>query len=76
MVLVKDPGYIDGPAVVDRDEYLEALQNLFRITAGAEHYIHTYMEHISGRKILHTREYARRYACSTLPYFHDILGLP
>lgn len=76
MVLVRDPGYIGGAAVVDRDEYLEALRNLFRITAGAEQYIRTYIGHVSGGAVLHKREYAGRYACSTLPYFHDILGLP
>ena len=38
-------------------------------------YVNDYVAHINGRQPLHPLEYEKRYQYSTLPYFHDILGI-
>lgn len=77
IVLVQDPSYIDdSPAIMDSDEYSMVIRNIGRIARESAAYIETYVKHVSGSEILHPREFARKYGFSTLPYFHDILGLP
>lgn len=77
MVLIKDESYFDKAttAIVDSDEYKEAITNLEKIANEAARYIDDYIAHIAGTTPLHPREFDRRYRFSTLPYFHDILGL-
>lgn len=77
MVLIKDESYIDRVtvAIVDSDEYKEAITNLEKIASEAAQYLDDYIAHVSGTKPLHHREYDRKYRFSTLPYFHDILEL-
>ncbi|MBE6984936.1 MAG: hypothetical protein E7434_04870 [Ruminococcaceae bacterium] len=77
MVLIKDESYFDHTtaAIVDNDEYKEAITNLDRIAREATRYVDDYIAHVSGTKTLHPRAYDRKYRFSTLPYFHDILGL-
>lgn len=61
------------PAVIDKDEYNETMININKIVYDAVDYVETYIKHISGEKILHPREYIRKYRYSTLPYFEEIL---
>jgi hypothetical protein len=76
IVIIKDASFLDeGTAVVDSDEYKAVMNNLSEIVSGALSYVDNYVSHINGTKRLHEREFARRYSFSTLPYFHDILGL-
>ena len=77
IVLIRDESYLDytTAAIVDRDEYKEAITNLDKIAKAATKYVDEYIAHIKGEKLLHYREFDRRYRYSTLPYFHDILGL-
>ncbi|TCL61635.1 type III toxin-antitoxin system TenpIN family toxin [Allofournierella massiliensis] len=78
IVIVKESRYLDSnrPAVVDQDEYNEMRANLPKIVEQVNRYVCTYMNHVTGKKTLHQREYTRKYGFSTLPYFHDILGIP
>lgn len=77
IVLIKDSDYIDSStkAVVDQDEYGQMKQNLSTIAQEATDYVDTYIGHINGSAPLHPRAFSRRYRFSTLPYFHDIMGL-
>lgn len=76
IVLVKDDSYIDkSPAVVDSDEYASVITNIQGIIRDVESYIEVYCRHVDGSRILHPRQFARKYQYATLPYFHDILGL-
>ena len=76
-VIVKDTSYIDSnkSVVVDNDEYTAMMTNIEKIVSGIYSYITKYVQHVTGVKTLHPREFARHYQYSTLPYFHDILGI-
>jgi len=77
VVLIKDSVYLDSAhAVVDQDEYREAMRNMPQIVREIAAYIDKYIRHIRGTAPLHPREYERTYQFSTLPYFHDIMKLP
>ena len=77
MVIIDDMSYIifNGNTVVDADEYVMTARNMPTIAAQVAKYIDRYVKHVSGKRVLHPREYARRYQYSTLPYFHDMLDL-
>mgnify|MGYP006926051535 FL=1 len=76
IVLIRKESYLDPTkVVVDQDEYTETVRNIRRIAEEAVRYLEGYIQHVNGTKPLHPREYARRYQYSTLPYFHDIMGL-
>ena len=76
IVLIKDSSYIDtAGAIVDQDEYKEAMTNMSRIAADAVRYVDDYIAHVTGERVLHHRAYNRRYRFSTLPYFHEIMGI-
>lgn len=75
IVLVSEMDYVGAPAVVDQDEYKETMQNIRKIVEEACEYIERYVKHVTGEKVLHEREYQRRYGMSSLPYFHDVLGI-
>jgi len=74
-VLIKNNAYLDTstPAVVDQDEYKEAMLNLPRITQEIFAYISDYKDDLNGVKKLHPKEWQRRYGMSTLPYFDCFL---
>lgn len=77
IVIISDLDYIDSSinAVVDNDEYSEMMKNLAQITQEVVDYVDTYISHVNGTEPLHPREYARSYGFSTLPYFHNVLGI-
>lgn len=74
-VIIQDTDYLDTSttAIVDRDEYTELMKNLSTIVLEANHYVNTYIRHVTGISLLHPRVYSRKYQYSTLPYFHDIM---
>lgn len=74
IVLIKNPNYIDEKkAIIDRDEYTETMSNLPIIASMAVEYVDRYIEHVKGKKVLHSQDFTRKYGYSTLKYFHDIL---
>ncbi len=76
IVLIKDLKYIANEnAVVDQDEYNEVRKNLDSIVSEVTDYIDDYIGYITGVSIINTKQYDRRYRYSTLPYFHDVMGL-
>lgn len=78
IALIKNNDYLDTttPAVVDQDEYKEAVQNLPRIVQEAYEYISDYKDDLNGVQKLHPKEWQRRYGMSTLPYFDSFLQEP
>jgi hypothetical protein len=76
-VLITTLDYLDSTtrAIVDPDEYTEMIKNLPVIVREVLDYIDTYINHINGSAPIHPREFARKYQFSTLPYFHDIMGI-
>lgn len=75
-VIIADSKYLDsGKAIVDQDEYTEAMRNMNTIAQEALEYVDTYIGHVSGSAPIHQRQFQRKYQYSTLKYFHDILGL-
>lgn len=77
IAIIKDIDYFDSTAtaIVDQDEYNEMMKNLPTIVHGANDYVDTYIKHINGTKTIHPRAFLRKYQYSTLPYFHDIMGI-
>lgn len=75
LALISDSEYLDSThaAIVDQDEYKEAMQNLPKITKEVYEYIAAYRDDLNGIKKLHPREWERRYKMSTLPYFEEFL---
>lgn len=60
--------------MIDQDEYSETMQHLDRIKKEANNFVEDYVAHMNGKKVLHQREFHRRYMYSTLKYFHKELG--
>ncbi len=77
IAIIKNTDYFDSvtKAVVDHDEYTEMMKNLTAIVREANDYVDTYINHINGTAPLHLKAFARKYQYSTLPYFHDIMGI-
>ena len=76
LVLVEKPDYIDNKGVVVyQDEYIDVQKHISQIILEVDNYIERYVLHVTGKKNLHPREFSRNYKYSTLPYFHDILGI-
>jgi hypothetical protein len=76
-VLVSNSDYLDSStkAIVDPDEYTEMMKNLPMIIREVIDYVDTYINHINGSIPIHPREFSRKYQFSTLPYFHDVIGI-
>ena len=75
-VIIRDTTYLSSkPAIVDQDEYNEAMRNMDKIAEKATKYVERYIAHANGSNPLHPRAFTRDYGYSTLPYFHDVLGL-
>lgn len=62
-------------AVIDRDEFRETISNIKRIKREVLRFVEDYIEHNKGIKVLHAKEYRRRYAYTSLKYFHKELGI-
>lgn len=77
IVIIKDSDYLNSgsPVIIDQDEYVEMIRNLPAIVRDANNYVDTYIHHIDNTAPLHPKAFSRYYRYSTLPYFHNILGL-
>ena len=76
IVIICKSDYIDTQdALIDNDEFNETMINLDRIKKEALKFVEDYVAHMSGTVELHPQEYRRRYAFSTLQYFHKELGI-
>lgn len=76
IVIIAKPEYIDSTdAIIDKDEFNETMINLERIKMEAMEFVEDYIKHVKGIKLLHKREFDRRYSFSPLKYFHKELGI-
>ena len=76
IIIINKSEYIDNVgALVDQDEYTETVSNIKRIKREALEYVEGYISHVNGTKVLHVKEFTRRYAYSTLKHFHDTLAI-
>ncbi len=76
IVIVNKSEYIDEKnAIIDKDEFNETMMHLDKIKAEALQFVEDYIKHHKKVAVLHEREYYRRYAFSTLQYFHKELGI-
>ena len=77
IVIIAKTEYIDSTeTVIDKDEFNETMINLEKIKKEASAFVEEYVNHIKGVKVLHKREFERRYSFSPLKYFHEELGVP
>lgn len=76
IVIIEDAKYIDAhDALIDKDEYNETMVNLEKIKKEALAFVEDYVFHIKGEKVLHPKEFTRRYSFSPLKYFHKEMGI-
>ena len=76
IVIIEKTDYIDSTeAIIDKDEFNETMVNLEQIKREAIGFVEDYVKHIKGIKVLHKREFERRYGFSPLKYFHKELGI-
>ena len=75
VIISKSSYFDDSAAIVDSDEYKEAMKNIRRIVHSTLKYVNGYIDHSNGTKVLDKSAYDRKYKYSTLPYFHNILGI-
>ena len=59
----------------NKDEFNETMVNLERIKKEALAFVEDYVEHVKGTRVLHKKEFYRRYVFSPLKYFHKELGI-
>ncbi len=75
-VIITKTEYISEESpVIDQDEYRELVRNIGKVIDSVIQFIDEYVADRKGNKKLHTKEFERRYAFSTLRYFHGELGL-
>ncbi len=75
-VIITSTNYICSTgAIIDKDEFNETMINLEKIKEEALKYVEDYVEHMKGTRILHKKEFERRYGFSPLKYFHKELGI-
>ena len=76
IVIITKTDYIDSlDAIIDKDEIKETMVNLKQIKKEALDFVEDYVLHMKGIKMLHEREFERRYGFSSLKYFHRELGI-
>ena len=76
IVIISKTDYIDSvDAIIDKDEFKETMVNLKQIKKEALDFVEDYVLHMKGIKMLHEREFERRYGFSSLKYFHRELGI-
>ena len=77
IVIIEKLEYIDSVgAIIDKDEFNETVINLEKIKKEALKFVEDYISHILGIKVMHSREFHRRYSYSPLKYFHEALKTP
>jgi hypothetical protein len=75
LVIISKDEYIGESSNIDIDEYKEFEKQESHIHNNLEKYIHDYVDHANGNKLLHIKQYERKYKYSTLKYFHKELGI-
>lgn len=76
IVIINKNEYVDSKdALVDKDEYNETMMNHDRIKGEALEFVEDYVAHMNATRVLHQREFQRRYGYSSLKYFHKELGI-
>ena len=76
IVIITKSEYIDNKtALIDKDEFKETVKHLEKIKKEALLFVEEYVQQISGKGKMDPREFDRRYNYSTLPYFHEELGI-
>ena len=76
IVIITKSEYMDGVnAIIDKDEFKETMVNLEQIKREALCFVEDYVAHRRGSRLLHKREFDRRYGFSPLKYFHKELGI-
>ncbi len=76
IIIASDSRYVGADdAIIDKDEYNETIRNIHRIKREALKYVDDYVAYRLGKKMMHEREYKRKYGYSTLRYFHKELGI-
>ena len=86
IVIITKTDYIDSvdaieqvehvnSSIIDKDEFKETMLNLKQIKKEALDFVEDYVLHMKGIKMLHEREFERRYGFSSLKYFHRELGI-
>lgn len=75
LIIFEKQNYIGDAVMVDNDQYAEVVQNIATISKEIHDYIEVYVQHKKGIKVLHPREYSRKYGFSTLPYFRHLLNI-
>ena len=75
-VIINNSKYISSQnALVDQDEFKETMRNLSLITKKAVQFVEDYVACQHNVLSMHPAEYRRRYAYTTLQYFHKELGI-
>ena len=76
IVIITKTDYIDvSGAIIDKDEFNETMVNLERIKKEALDFVEDYVAHMNGIRLLHKKEFDRRYRFSPLKYFHNELEI-
>lgn len=75
-VIIQNPDYISATgALIDKDEYIKTLKFIEQIRDGILEYVDDYVLHMTKVKSLSPAEFRRKYALSTLKYFHKELHI-
>ena len=76
MLIISDPAMIaDTAAIIDKDEYIETIQNIDSIVNGALRYLEDYIKVHSNSLHISKKNYRIKYGYSSLKYFHSELGI-
>ncbi len=71
-VIVNDPSYVGADARIDDKEYTELNNKYFFIISQFKRFVDGYIEYINGKNTFNN---SKKYAYTTLKYFHNELGL-
>lgn len=75
MVIFKDSRYFDKTVLIDQIQMATFHSNSARIHSEIKDYLDKYIKHVKGENVLSNGEFRRKYLFSTLPYFHNELGI-
>lgn len=75
LIIVEDERYFDCIGGIDGVERDEFYKNLVIIHHQVVQYINTYLNHMTGKKVLNKHTFDRKYKYSTLNYFHNELQI-
>lgn len=73
LIVVTNDEYLEDIKIVEENQKKELDENIAFIIKEVKKYINDYVMHKKGIRILHHREFQRKYGYSTLPYFENEL---